>query len=198
MEMERDENGRFTKGHSSYNKGRGWSNEERLCKCGATFKPRKKYQKSCSQRCAMLGTQRRKGKPFSETAKEVLSQKAKNQWKDGRVSREHLFKKGHIPKHTGKERPETSGERHWNWRDGVTDKNEKIRKSLTYKLWRKAIFKRDDYTCQQCGLRGGTLQADHIRAFSKHPKLRFELSNGRTLCKPCHIKTDNYGTKATF
>lgn len=31
---------------------------------------------------------------------------------------------------------------------------------------------------------------------SNFPELRFELSNGRTLCVECHQKTDTYGEKA--
>lgn len=61
--------------------------------------------------------------------------------------------------------------------------------------WRKSVFARDDYTCQLCGIRGGYIEADHIKSFAKHPELRFELSNGRTLCRPCHMKTDTWGYK---
>lgn len=56
-------------------------------------------------------------------------------------------------------------------------------------LWRKAVFKRDDYTCQVCRERGGRLEADHIKPFAFFPELRYELSNGRTLCRKCHNKT---------
>lgn len=55
--------------------------------------------------------------------------------------------------------------------------------------WRKAVFERDDYTCQDCGVRGTYLEADHIKPWAFFPELRFELSNGRTLCRPCHNKT---------
>lgn len=61
--------------------------------------------------------------------------------------------------------------------------------------WRKAIFERDNYTCQLCGLRGGPLHADHIKPYAAYPELRWELSNGRTLCVPCHKKTPTYGRK---
>lgn len=55
--------------------------------------------------------------------------------------------------------------------------------------WRKAVFDRDNYTCQECCERGGTLEADHIKPWAFFPDLRFELSNGRTLCRRCHDKT---------
>lgn len=66
---------------------------------------------------------------------------------------------------------------------------------LEYRAWRKAVFERDDYTCQECEERGGILNADHIKRWSLYPELRFELSNGRTLCLPCHKLTDTYGNK---
>lgn len=55
--------------------------------------------------------------------------------------------------------------------------------------WRKSVFKRDNYTCQICLQRGKYLEADHIKPWAYFPELRFELSNGRTLCRPCHDKT---------
>lgn len=78
------------------------------------------------------------------------------------------------------------------WRGGQVSENMKVRLSFEYKEWRKAVFERDDYTCVSCGRRGGTLHADHIRSFADYPELRLLLENGRTLCKPCHIKTDTY------
>jgi rubrerythrin len=81
----------------------------------------------------------------------------------------------------------SKGEKNVNWKGGVTPLNEKIRKSPTYKEWRKAVFERDNYTCQMCGKKGGKLHAHHIRLFSEYPELRFEVNNGLTLCKnPCH------------
>ena len=59
--------------------------------------------------------------------------------------------------------------------------------------WRIAIFERDHYTCQDCGQTGGRLQAHHIEAFKARPDLRHVLSNGLTLCIPCHKKTDTFG-----
>lgn len=87
------------------------------------------------------------------------------------------------------------GENSYAWRGGVTPKNNQIRKSLEYKLWREAIFERDNYTCIWCGERGGKLNADHIKSFSKYPALRFAIDNGRTLCERCHKKTDTWGGK---
>ena len=83
------------------------------------------------------------------------------------------------------------------WRGGITPINLRIRHSTEYKLWRRIVFERDDYTCQLCFKRGGiTLNADHIKPFAFFPKLRFVLSNGRTLCIGCHKTTDTYGSKA--
>jgi HNH endonuclease len=70
-----------------------------------------------------------------------------------------------------------------------------FKKTPAYIAWRRAVFERDNYTCVFCGIRGVELQADHIKPYSLYPDLRVELSNGRTLCKPCHKSTPTYGGK---
>jgi 5-methylcytosine-specific restriction endonuclease McrA len=83
-----------------------------------------------------------------------------------------------------------TGKRNPNWRGGVT-KGRKERSTKPYKAWRRAVFERDDYTCQNsdCGKRGGDLHADHIKPWAYFPALRYDVANGRTLCVPCHRKT---------
>lgn len=84
------------------------------------------------------------------------------------------------------------GSKSYLWKGGITTVNNLIRRNVDYRAWREKVFKRDDYTCQVCGIRGAFLQADHIKPFAYFPELRFELSNGRTLCLECHKMTDTY------
>lgn len=56
-----------------------------------------------------------------------------------------------------------------------------------YITWRKAVFERDSYTCQECGAKGD-IQAHHIKHWSQHPSERFNIDNGITLCAECHKK----------
>ena len=79
-----------------------------------------------------------------------------------------------------------SGENHWNWKGGITPKNQMGRNSLAYKKWRTDVFRRDNYTCQMCGARGGNLNAHHKKPWAKFPEFRFSLENGITLCHNCH------------
>lgn len=67
--------------------------------------------------------------------------------------------------------------------------------TVEYKIWRDSVFRRDDFTCQICGVRGARIQADHIKPWSTHSGLRYDISNGRTLCEPCHRKTPTYARK---
>lgn len=60
------------------------------------------------------------------------------------------------------------------------------RRSAEYKAWRKSVFERDDYTCRFCGARGVKINAHHIKPYAFCPEARYELSNGITLCLPCH------------
>lgn len=115
----------------------------------------------------------RTGMKFSETHKQNISKALRNKPK----TREHALKVGEAHK----------GEKSRFWRGGVTPENKLLRRSLIFRLWREAVFKRDDWTCVWCKERGGVLHPDHIKMFADYPKLRFELSNGQTLCKLCHI-----------
>jgi hypothetical protein len=81
------------------------------------------------------------------------------------------------------------------WKGGISPINKIIRRSIAYKEWREAVFKRDNYTCQECGQKGGTLHPHHIKPFAYYPELRFAIGNGITLCIDCHKKTDTYARK---
>lgn len=109
------------------------------------------------------------------------------------------FRKKISIAHTGKVRPNVSkskaGNKNPNWKGGISPEYKRIRRSSKFFQWRKKVFERDNYTCQMCFNRGGELHPDHIKQFAYYPELRFELSNGRTLCKECHMKTDTWGFK---
>lgn len=88
------------------------------------------------------------------------------------------------------------GDKAANWRGGIAPKNKKIRESTANRKWRRSVLERDNYTCQHCFSVGGRLQAHHIKEFATHPDLRFDVDNGLTLCKPCHL-AHHFGTPAT-
>lgn len=94
-----------------------------------------------------------------------------------------------------------TGENNSQWKGGITSKLAKLRQSKEHKDWQKAVYEKDWYTCQCCG-NGRNLRAHHILNFSDHEDLRFDVTNGITLCKECHdIKGGSnsfhilYGTK---
>jgi 5-methylcytosine-specific restriction endonuclease McrA len=100
--------------------------------------------------------------------------------------------KGNIPWNKGK-KSNISGEKHYNWQGGKTKKSLQIIHSFEYRMFRKSIFKRDNYTCVLCSdNRGGNLQVDHIKPRSLFPDLIFDEENCRTLCISCHKDTPTY------
>lgn len=121
-------------------------------------------------------------------------------WSDEMKKKMSIARKGKMVGENhpmwGRKRPEITGKNNHNWRGGITSENEKLRKSTRYILWRKSILERDNYTCQICKKRGGKLQADHIKPFCAFPEFRFDIKNGRTLCVPCHLRTETWGGKA--
>lgn len=164
--MNRDKNGRFIKGHT--------------VNVGTHQNPALAFplEKDC-QLC---------GKKFSAFYPDM-----------SKFRRKKFCSKVCVDKNTAIER---TGEKSWIWKGGVTPEHTKIRRSKKYREWRVSVFERDCYKCVQCGTawneqkgNESNIQADHIKEFHKYPELRFTLSNGRTLCKSCHYKTENYGGK---
>ena len=51
--------------------------------------------------------------------------------------------------------------------------------------WRDSVFRRDGYTCKDCG-QGGQIQAHHILGWASHRDSRYDIDNGVTLCRECH------------
>jgi hypothetical protein len=84
-----------------------------------------------------------------------------------------------------------TGDKNWMWRGGYS--NEKDKRKGDWRKWREEVFKRDNYTCQMCGVVGGRLEPHHVKSWAKWPSLRFKVSNGMTLCHKCHKSTDSYG-----
>lgn len=80
------------------------------------------------------------------------------------------------------------GSRNHRWAGGVSSVLEQIRHSFEYREWRRHVFERDGYRCTWCLTKQGPFNADHIKEFAKHPELRFDINNGRTLCVRCHRK----------
>jgi hypothetical protein len=138
-------------------------------------------------------------------------------WNKGKNLKEHPtmgFQKGHKDFLIGDARKKSSenhkGEKHPNWKGGITPLLLKIRNCFKTRQWRSDVFQRDNFICQECGIRGNYLEAHHIKEFSKiieeNKIITFELAenceelwninNGITLCKDCHKKTDNFGQKA--
>lgn len=78
------------------------------------------------------------------------------------------------------------GEKSYSWKGGITSENERLRKSIEFRLWREAVFARDNWTCQTCKKRGIKLHPHHIKPFGSYPELRFAIDNGITLCEKCH------------
>lgn len=93
------------------------------------------------------------------------------------------YRPGHNPisSHPGLKGPDNP-----NWRGG---KPKRIHSSLHHREFRKAVFERDNYTCQKCLRRGVNIHAHHIIPVSVDKTKIRDIDNGITLCHNCHWDT---------
>lgn len=76
------------------------------------------------------------------------------------------------------------------WKGGVDAEHHRGRSSRAAQMWRRGVVTRDNSTCQQCQSRVN-LVAHHLKSWIEFPELRFDISNGITLCEPCHAGAHN-------
>lgn len=98
------------------------------------------------------------------------------------------------------------GSNNHNWKGGITPAIKSVRNSTRYIEWRDSIFRRDDFTCRECGARCCVLNAHHKTPFSviwrrygiKTTEQAFDcdelwdMSNAVTLCLPCHDQINHW------
>lgn len=126
-----------------------------------------------------------------------------------KIAKKSIFQKRHIPWNKGipqteeiKEKIRQTNKRkgiepkvkftgfgvnHPRWKGGYSSENNRIRRRIEYRLWREAVFARDNWICQKCNRKGLELHPHHIRNFAEVKELRFAIDNGITLCKKCHM-----------
>ena len=138
----------------------------------------------------------------SEESKRKMSEYAK-------IHPEHHFIKGQKSLNKNKRLPYEwkqkmslaklgiRGEKANNWKGGVSFVGKQIRNSKDYRIWRKAVIKRDNFRCTKCGA-CEDLQAHHIKSFRDFPELRMDINNGKTLCLSCHSIVTQLERKETF
>lgn len=109
-----------------------------------------------------------------------------------KVSRQvidRIMKDSGIQKKAMGESRDMWGENAPRWRADLTaEEREKRRDMAAQKRWREKVYARDKYTCLSCGDdKGGNLHAHHIVPHSKDKTIAWEVSNGATMCKTCHV-----------
>jgi 5-methylcytosine-specific restriction endonuclease McrA/predicted nucleic acid-binding Zn ribbon protein len=163
---------RFSK-TTEFKKGqKAWNKKEKIKRiciyCNKEYIPCYKKQKYCSSQCFV--DDKIKGIPLSEQAKQKISM--------------GLQKKSKFDKY-------------------CVSLNRRLRNTKRWILWREKVFVRDDYTCQRCGKRGIYIEPHHIISLKECIKKNniekaFDVFNGITLCRPCHMKTHKWKLKKNY
>ena len=144
-----------------------------------------------------------KGKCLSEKVKKKISKANKGQipW-NKRLKGYKLSEEGRQNIRKAKQGKQY-GSNNPNWKNGISSLEHLIRTNFKNRQWISDVFTRDNFICQMCGdNRGGNLNAHHIKNFSKIIQFYeittleeaiqcdelWNINNGITLCKKCHIK----------
>ena len=136
--------------------------------------------------CAEAGNKKRLGKKQPESFKKLKRQQMiGNQYAKGLENSEHIAELAKINK-GNKYAYGIRGAAHHSWKGGLGTERHRAMGQHEYKAWRAAVFAKDNYTCQMCESYGGYLHADHIKKWAEYPALRYDVNNGRTLCRACH------------
>lgn len=141
--------------------------------CGKTFRDYEGRRKYCDIKCRNNGML---GRKVSEETRQRMSE----------------AKIGYMPVNVFQ-----AGERHPMFKADRSSVNP--RWSKEYYVWRAAVFKRDGHACVKCGATRSSdvlLDADHIKPFATNQNKRFDVNNGRVLCRPCHRKEPTWGMKS--
>lgn len=183
----------FVKGHKGYWFGKKLSKKHRfnISKSGKGHYGRKKGcipwnkgLKNCYQPEVLLSMSiAKKGKRLSKKhCKNIgLAHRGIKQTKEWRL----------------KKRLAQLGENGSNWQGGKTKRSRLLRGSFLWKEWRDKVFKRDNYTCRDCGKTKCYLEPHHIKPIRYFPRLVYKVKNGITYCLECHIKNDKYRKQFT-
>ena len=88
-----------------------------------------------------------------------------------------------------------SGKNNNKWNPELTDEEREQRRNIPgYTEFTRKVLKRDNYTCQCCGVINGKLEVHHLNGYNWDKDNRFDYSNVITLCKKCHSNFhDKYG-----
>ncbi len=175
------------------------------CKiCGKKFSVifvRKDKAKYCSYECTYKA---RIGKPnYSNPCKgQFKTTNCENCGKEVKIGLTRYNRTKHhfcSNKCAGLLMKQRTGSNHPRWTYGKYSEDKRLREQPAYQEWRKLVYKRDGWTCQDCGKKVRDIVAHHVFSFSEFPSLRYETDNGVTLCRPCHkIRHSEIGIKTRF
>lgn len=81
----------------------------------------------------------------------------------------------------------TSGENNTTYDLSVSAEDRMRKRTFSeYRVWRRAVKKRDRYSCVCCRNTTGVVCAHHLNGYEWFPEGRTDIDNGVTLCINCH------------
>lgn len=162
----------FKKGIIPHNKGKKTTREKVCLSCNEKFIAKKNIAKYCSFKCT---GDSKLGKKRDEVTRIKIG----------------LAGRGRPSPRKGKSLEWMIGGKNHRWVENRTRAIEKhrMRGSIEWKEWRASVFARDNFTCKECGVSGVYVEPHHIVPLKSDFGLAYQITNGITLCRPCHKKT---------
>jgi hypothetical protein len=171
----------------AYTKTPGKNIVENTCRlCGKVFKTKSHLLEKgrgvfCGKPCQVRYLQINRGPRSEETKEKLRAYRGENN---------HRYGKKLTAEHRENIRKSLvgilSGDRHPNWKGGITIPSVAARNGYDYKLWKRAVLARDGHRCIMCGGTEPRLHVHHNIHWSECPDVRYDVDNGATLCVDCH------------
>lgn len=115
-----------------------------------------------------------------------------NSWDGWTTAEREAFRRRLSAERTGEKNPMygVTGDRHPRWNPDADYPS--VYHTPEWRRTRRAVYRRDSWTCRECGAKDRRLHAHHVTPLSEGGA-KFDMDNLTTVCEECHYELHRTG-----